>query len=145
MKWAFSIVYYLGVSIWCYSILQKTSFLPWYLGGNGDPFKVMNDVKSYDSEITFEMKLYYLIQLGKHSARFFIHVFIRPEGNFMEFTLHHGITVFLVGYSYLTNFWLIGLIVFFLHDYSDFALALARLYRVVLHLFSNISTKMKKS
>jgi hypothetical protein len=90
------------------------------------------------------MKLYYLIQLGKHSARFFIHVFIRPEGNFMEFTLHHGITVFLVAYSYLTNMWLIGLMVFFLHDYSDFALALARLYRVTLHLFRSINIKMKK-
>lgn len=89
------------------------------------------------------MKLYYLIQLGKHSARFFIHVFIRAEGNFMEFTLHHGITVFLVGYSYLTNMWLIGLMVFFLHDYSDFALALARLYRVTYLLLSNTNTKTK--
>ena len=89
------------------------------------------------------MKLYYLIQLGKHSARFFIHIFIRAEGNFMEFTLHHGITVFLVGYSYLTNMWLIGLMVFFLHDYSDFALALARLYRVTLILLSNTNTKIK--
>ena len=89
------------------------------------------------------MKLYYLIQLGKHSARFFIHIFIRAEGNFMEFTLHHGITVFLVGYSYLTNMWLIGLMVFFLHDYSDFALALARLYRVTHILLSNTNTKTK--
>ena len=78
VKWAFSIFYYIFFSAWCYNILRKTSFLPSYLGGNGDPFKVLNDPRSFDIEFSFEMKLYYLIQFGKHSARLFIYVFIRP-------------------------------------------------------------------
>jgi len=81
------------------------------------------------------MKVFYIAQFGKHFARLFGHVFIRPEGNFFEYALHHGLSVFLIVFSYLTNQWLIGIFVLLLHDYSDFALICARAYKVFLTLF----------
>jgi|LakMenE18May11ns_1017448.scaffolds.fasta_scaffold9609951_1 hypothetical protein len=52
VKWASSLFYYAFFSVWCYNILRKTSYLPYYLGGNGDPFKVLNDPRAYDSEFS---------------------------------------------------------------------------------------------
>jgi len=78
------------------------------------------------------MKIFYIAQFGKHFARFFGHIFIRAEGNFFEYALHHGLSVFLIAFSYLTNQWLIGLFVLLIHDYSDFALIAARAYKVII-------------
>ena len=128
MKWAYSIIYYLFSSIWAYSILTKTVYLPSWMGGLGD------ETTSFISRITLthavlQMKVFYLVQFGKHFSRFFGHVFIRPEGNFFEYALHHSLSVFLIAFSYLSNYWEVGLMVLLLHDYSDFALIMARLYR----------------
>lgn len=133
VKWGYSIVYYLLSSIWCFRILTETTYLPVWLGGKGDPFTYLLN-KLLVSEITFEMKVFYILQFGKHFSRFFGHVFIRSEGNFFEYALHHGLSVFLILYSYLTNFWLPGMMVLLLHDYSDFALIMARAYRVSIGL-----------
>jgi ceramide synthetase len=75
------------------------------------------------------MKIFYICQFGKHFSRFFSHVFIKPEGNFFEYSLHHGLSVFLIVFSYLSNQWIIGIFVLLIHDYSDFALILARAYK----------------
>lgn len=55
--------------------------MPTWLGGNGDPYS-MGDVAPLIPGVTFEMKVFYIAQFGKHFSRFFGHVFIRPEGNF---------------------------------------------------------------
>ena len=94
-------------------------------------------------DVTFEMKIIYIVQFGKHFSRFFSHVFIRSEGNFFEYVLHHGLSVFLIVFSYLTNQWLIGLFVLCLHDYTDFALILARAYKVTQYLFRTINILRK--
>jgi ceramide synthetase len=75
------------------------------------------------------MKIFYICQCGKHISRFFSHVFIRSEGNFFEYALHHGLSVFLIVFSFLSNQWLIGIFVLLIHDYSDFALITARAYK----------------
>ena len=80
-------------------------------------------------EATLQMKIFYICQCGKHFSRFFAHVFIRSEGNFFQYALHHGLSVFLIVFSYLTNQWLIGIFVLLIHDYSDFALISARTYK----------------
>ena len=75
------------------------------------------------------MKVFYVLQFGKHLGRFFQHLFVRSEGNFYEYALHHGISTFLIFFSYLMNMWLIGIFVLLIHDISDFFLILARGYR----------------
>ena len=75
------------------------------------------------------MEIYYAAQLGKHAGRFFYHTFIRPEGNYYEYLLHHGLSTFLIIFSYMMNMWVIGIFVLILHDGSDVFLALGRGYR----------------
>ena len=106
-----------------------TTFMPTWLGGLGSPY-TMGDHVPIIPEITLEMKVFYIAQFGKHFSRFFGHVFIRPEGNFFEYALHHGLSIFLISFSYLTNQWHIGIFVLLIHDYSDFALIIARAYKV---------------
>ena len=71
--------------------------------------------------------------MGKHLSRFFGHLFIRPEGNFYEYTLHHSLSVFLIFMSYCANMWVPGIFILILHDYSDFALILTRAYKDYRH------------
>jgi hypothetical protein len=40
-------------------------------------------------------------------------------------------SIFLIVFSYLTNQWLVGIFVLFVHGSSDFALILARSYKVI--------------
>lgn len=81
VKWGFSIFYYTITTIFAYIILLPTSYMPSWLGGNGDCTDCLRYVDSFD-EATHAMQIYYGIQFGKHFGRFFQHVFIRPEGNF---------------------------------------------------------------
>lgn len=129
VKWGYSIIYYLFSSIWAYLIMRNTHFMPTWLGGLGSPLSMLESAPRIP-EVTFEMKVFYILQFGKHASRFFSHVFIRAEGNFFEYALHHGLSVFLIIFSYLSNQWLIGIFVLLIHDYSDFALIMARAYKV---------------
>ncbi len=83
-------------------------------------------------ESSDSMKYYYLAQFGKHFARLILHLFIKAEGSYFEFGLHHSLSVFLIMFSYLTNMWLVGVLVLVIHDSSDFTLILARFYRVTI-------------
>lgn len=75
------------------------------------------------------MKIFYLLQFGKHFSRLFSHMFIRQEGNYYEYILHHALSTFLILFSYLTNQWLIGIMVLLCHDVSDLFLIIARGYK----------------
>lgn len=77
------------------------------------------------------MKIFYLFQFGKHFSRLFSHMFIRREGNYYEYILHHALSTFLILFSYLTNQWLIGILVLLCHDISDLFLIIARGYKVI--------------
>ncbi len=81
-------------------------------------------------EATTYMKIFYLVQFGKHFSRLVSHMFIRQEGNYYEYVLHHALSTFLILFSFLTNLWLIGIMVMLCHDLSDFFLILARGYKV---------------
>jgi hypothetical protein len=131
-KWVFSEFYYLPCSIWAYFILRPTTFMPGWLGGNGNPHGMSTYLLTFD-EVTDEMRYFYVLQFSKHLSRFFSHVFIRPEGNFYEYALHHGLSTFLILFSYLTNMWFVGIMVLLFHDITDFQLILCRMYRV--HFF----------
>ena len=73
------------------------------------------------------MKLYYMVSLGWHIEAFFKMVFIdirRPD--FIEMSLHHLVTIYLVGGSYLINVWEIGATIQIVHDIADIFVGLTR-------------------
>ena len=76
------------------------------------------------------MKVYLLVTFGKDLNRLVVHAFIKPEGNYYEYLLHHSLASFLILFCYLTNYWLIGVFIIFIHDLSDLALSAGRFYSV---------------
>ena len=75
------------------------------------------------------LQLFYLIQAGTHLYTFLHQLVCKcHDPKFYEFALHHGLALFLIIYSYLSNFWLIGAVVLFLHDPCDVCLILSRGY-----------------
>lgn len=73
-----------------------------------------------------------MIQLGKHLARACLHMFVRAEGNYYEYALHHMLSLSLIFFSYMMNFWMAGVMVLFLHDISDVFLIMIRAYMVLI-------------
>jgi ceramide synthetase len=130
VKWGYSILYYFLSSVSAFLLIKDTSFYPTWLGGSGTCFNIIRDAPALP-EATQGMKVFYLFQFGKHFSRLFSHMFIRREGNYYEYVLHHALSTFLILFSYLTNQWLIGIMVLLCHDSSDFFLIIARGYKVI--------------
>ena len=129
VKWMYSIFYYLVSSTAAYYLLKDTSFFPTWLGGSGTCHNYYICAQSLP-EATLALKIFYVLQFGKHLSRTFSHMFIRSEGNYYEYVLHHSLSTFLILFSYLTNMWMVGTMVLFCHDFSDLFLITARCYKV---------------
>ena len=115
--------------------------MPTWLGGYGYCTDLTRYINTFE-EANRSMQIYYVLQFGKHLGRFFQHCFIRAEGNFYEYALHHGLSTFLIFFSYLTNQWIIGIFVLIIHDVSDIALILCRAYRECRKIFKPLLTFM---
>jgi hypothetical protein len=139
-KMIYSLVYYLISSAVSYMLIVGTSMMPTWLGGNGQCINAYIN-SPFLTEDTLGMKIFYLVTFGKNLNRLITHAFIRQEGNFYEYLLHHGLATFLILFSYLMNYWLIGIFIIFIHDLSDFAIGAGRLYTVNIILFRIIAIK----
>lgn len=127
VKLIYGIIFYTFSSTFSYLLLKNSYYLPPLLGGNGSFYTLA--LYRYLEHTNNSMRIFYLIQMGKHLARFFMHVFIRPEGSYYEYSLHHALSVFLIFFSYTMNMWVIGIFVLFVHDISDALVGIPRLYR----------------
>ncbi|KIO32764.1 hypothetical protein M407DRAFT_241245 [Tulasnella calospora MUT 4182] len=75
------------------------------------------------------MKSYYLLQFSYWLQQFLILVLRleKPRKDFRELVIHHIVTLWLIGWSYLINFTPIGNAVFITMDVSDIFLAFVKL------------------
>jgi len=118
------LLYYIIVTYWGLNLLRKTSWLPWVLGGDGD---TKNCWVGYPFQEPFEgVKEYYLFQLGYHCHSLLFLFWLKRRGDFLEMTLHHICTIFLVWFSYMINYVRVGTLVFLVHDIGDITIYLAR-------------------
>jgi len=78
--------------------------------------------------ITGFMKTFYLLQFAYWLQQFLILILglEKPRKDFKELVIHHIVTLWLVGWSYLINFSPIGNAVFITMDVSDIFLALSK-------------------
>ena len=90
------------------------------------------------------MKAFYVCQFGKHFSRLFVHIFVKSDGGYYLYALHHGLSAFLIAYSYLVNVWYIGIFILLIHDISDCFLIFMRFYGVRLLQFRNIEGVQKQ-
>jgi len=79
-------------------------------------------------KITGFMKTFYLLQFSYWLQQFLILVLRleKPRKDFRELVIHHIVTLWLIGWSYLINLTPIGNAVFITMDVSDIFLALAK-------------------
>lgn len=75
------------------------------------------------------MKSYYLLHSAYWTQQFLVLVLglEKPRKDYTELIIHHIVTLWLVGWSYLINLTQIGNAVFLTHDFSDIFLALVKL------------------
>jgi ceramide synthetase len=74
------------------------------------------------------MKHFYLLQFGEHFRGLIKHTFFKSDAKYFEFVLHHSLAVLLIVFSYMTNYWLAGIMVMLVHDFSDALVKVARFY-----------------
>jgi len=77
----------------------------------------------------WDLKVYYQISLGYHLHSLAYHSFwTKRRNDFIEMLLHHLVTVFLIGFSYMFNWLKVGLLVMLVHDVSDIPGYLVRIF-----------------
>jgi len=114
----FKLSYFVVISSWGFYMLKRESWTPSMLGGSGDIANV-GGPNIREHKLTAEWRVYYLTQLSYHVQSFIMQFTLRHRSDFMEMALHHMCTIFLIGFSYTANYWRIGTLVFFAHDFSD--------------------------
>merc|ERR1711916_218478 len=90
----FKFFYFVGISVYGYALMRDTDFLPWVLGGSGT---TENCWHGYPYQSLVEgAQMYYLVQLGYHLHSFVFHLYLPHRNDFLEMTLHHTATLWLV-------------------------------------------------
>lgn len=115
------LTYYTGVQLFIFLISYEE---PWF----GDRKQLFNGWP--DHTIKFPLKLFFMCQCGFYI--YSIAALLMWETRRKDFTImmsHHVITVFLIGYSYITRFFRSGSIVLALHDTSDVFMETAKLFK----------------
>lgn len=74
---------------------------------------------------------YYIVQMG-----YYIHMIVTVftdvrRSDFIEYVIHHFVTLFLVVFSYSLGHFRIGILILLCHDINDVLLELAKLFRYV--------------
>lgn len=59
-----------------YVLIKDTTFFPTWLGGKGACLNIVNHAPALP-EATENIKIFYLLQFGKHFSRLFSHLFIK--------------------------------------------------------------------
>ena len=77
--------------------------------------------------ISMDIWLYYVLELAFYNAQTISHVFGVRRSDFWQMFLHHFITIFLINFSYISNFFRIGSLVMWIHDIADIFLENAKL------------------
>jgi len=75
-----------------------------------------------------DLKCYYLLQFSYWLQQLLVLILRleKPRKDYAELVFHHVVALWLIGWSYLTNFTLIGNLVFVTMDVSDLFLGLAK-------------------
>ncbi len=126
-KWVMSIIYYSVSTISAYVLFKDEYFFPPMLLGSGQ-CSALFKYTPYAPNIP-NGTWFYMVQFGCHLHTLIDHVVFKwKDPKFWEMFLHHGMAVFLIFFSYMTNEVAVGILVLFTHDPGDIFLDLVRFY-----------------
>ena len=114
----FKLCFFLTISVYGYNVLSDKPWVPWVLGGSGSVKNIFPAGFLY-TELHEDVAYYYLWGLSYHVMSLVYHLFMSKKADFLEMFLHHIVTIFLIGFSYMSNYVRIGSLVFYLHDFTD--------------------------
>ena len=97
--------------------MKDSNFLPRSLFGSGDLSHVHDNYPLV--KWPAGLKTYYLATMGYHLHMLIHHSLDNVRHDYMEMMLHHIVTMFLYGFSYLVNTTLGGAVIMYLHDIAD--------------------------
>jgi hypothetical protein len=109
--------YFIISTVWGYLVMKDSNFLPRSLLGVGDLSHVHDNYPLV--EWPAGLRTYYLFTMGYHLQCLLHHMSDHVRHDYMEMMLHHIVTMFLYGFSYLVNMTLGGAVVMYLHDIAD--------------------------
>lgn len=125
----FKLLYFLSMSIIGYYILRSESYFPKQFLGQGEYSSIFKDDKIEQLYFTKPeyFDVYYLATLGFVFSDTIWLVFINErQSDFWLMILHHICTISLVSFSFLTNESAAGVIIFYLHDFTDIFVSITR-------------------
>jgi hypothetical protein len=115
-----------GNSFWAWTVLKDQPFFPTSLGGTG-AFALMLVDFPYKKHCD-QLGSVQLILMSYHTGALLVHIFDTRKNDFLEMLLHHSVTMFLYGFSYMFNIWEPAVVIAYLHDVSDIPVCLTRLF-----------------
>jgi len=123
----YKLIFYTITSIYGYIILKDSPILPWYLGGSGNLDNIFTGMP-YQEKIPYHLE-YCLIQLGYFIEDFTHHLFFKERtSDFWEMILHHCLTLTLLSGMILQNIVRVGIVISWLHTFSDVTTASTRFF-----------------
>ena len=124
-----------SVSIGFY-ILKDTKYFPRCLGGSGD-YNLIWEGMPYPSHTPY-LKEYYISCTSYHAGVLFNTIIGPKRDDFVEMMLHHSVTVYLLFGSYMMNVWECGIIISYLHDFSDITAHMSKMWSNTTWMFIGI-------
>lgn len=126
----FKLLYFCSMSVIGYYILRSETYFPKQFLGHGDYSNIFKEDKIEQLYFTKPeyFDVYYLATLGFVFSDSIWLIFINErQSDFWIMILHHICTISLVSFSFLTNESAAGVIIFYLHDFTDIFVSITRI------------------
>jgi len=114
----FKCSYFATMTIWCFTIVRRESWLPPLLGGSGDTRFCWTDGFPFQQNPP-ELRQFYLTAIGFHLSEAVMVLLENPKPDFWEMLLHHSLACSLTSFSYVLNYVRLGSLVLLLHGATD--------------------------
>ena len=117
----YKIIFYTGITIFGYYVLKDLPYFPKSMGGKGymPEMFLSGFPNSYFHEKPPLFDFYYNINLAYFECDFIFLLICERQSDFLNMFTHHICTIFLIIFSFITNYSNIGSLVIFCHMESD--------------------------
>lgn len=119
-------------------IIKDLDFVPPIMGGSGDLSKVFADYPKFSNKPQY-FDFYYVFITGYHIESLFTHIFGVKDADYVEMIFHHVLTLNLIFFSYLSMFTKAGILILWLHLWSDIFSSSARAWGYISSLNAFLS------
>jgi len=121
-------LYFMAMASFGYVSMMDADFLPPAMGGHGDISKLF-DGYPYMNQDSYQLtRGYMMIAMGYHLYSLIAHCIGPSRPDFVEFLLHHIITLLLIMCGHFLNFIPIAGMISLVHDAADVFVYLARVF-----------------